>query len=246
MNAIMIKIRRGHGPFWGAVKDLARVVLNGHLPVFAISRPLFGLLYHLHVLAREAAIWMLRFFWYEPLFRSRCESVGTGFRMESLPYMTGHGRITIGDRVRLSGKSCFAFSNHLESSPRLDIGDDVFIGHDCRFAVADSVRIGRHCLLAGGVVIRDSDGHPLDAGARRRNRPTPVEAIKPVVVGDDVWLGTGAIVLKGVRIGDRAVVGAGAVVTADVPPDTVVAGNPARVVKRLTGAWDDRLATADK
>jgi maltose O-acetyltransferase len=53
------------------------------------------------------------------------------------------------------------------------------------------------------------------------------------VIGDDVWVGNGAMILKGVTIGDRAVVAARAVVTKDVPPDTVVAGNPARVVKTL-------------
>jgi maltose O-acetyltransferase len=58
--------------------------------------------------------------------------------------------------------------------------------------------------------------------------------VLPVIIGDDVWIGHGAVILKGVTIGDRAVIGAGAVVTRGVPADTVVAGNPARVVKRLT------------
>src|SRR5207247_2133879 len=92
---------------------------------------------------------------------------------------------------------------------------------------------GRHCLLAAGVRVFDFDGHPLDADRRRRGEPAPADAIRPVTIGDDVWIGTAAMILKGVTIGDRAVIAAGAVVARDVPADVVVAGNPAQVVKRL-------------
>ena len=67
----------------------------------------------------------------------------------------------------------------------------------------------------------------------RRTSPAPPEAIKPVLIGDDVWIGADAKILKGVAIGDRSIVGAGAIVTKSVPPDVIVAGNPARVVKSL-------------
>jgi acetyltransferase-like isoleucine patch superfamily enzyme len=231
--SIAIKIRRGQGPVWGSLKWLARKALHFHIPVFGLTRPLFALLYRGHVLGREGLIWALRFFWYEPLFRSQCASVGEGFQMEKLPYITGQGRITLGAGVRLSGKPSIGFSNRHRASPELCVGDDTFIGHDCSFGIAFSVRIGKHCYLAGGVSVRDHDGHPLDALLRRAKEPTPAEGIKPVVIGDDVWVGAGALIMKGVTVGDRAVVGAGAVVTKDVPPDTVVAGNPARVVKEL-------------
>ncbi|WP_419485309.1 DapH/DapD/GlmU-related protein [Alistipes ihumii] len=61
----------------------------------------------------------------------------------------------------------------------------------------------------------------------------PVESCRPVAIGDDCWIGGGAILCPGVRIGPRSVVGAGSVVVRDVEPDVVVAGNPARVVRRL-------------
>ena len=231
--SIVVRIRKGEGPFWGALKGVARKALHAHIPVFALTKPLFGVLYGVHVGLREGLLWSLRFFWYEPLFRSRCAFVGEGFRMEKLPYLTGRGRIVLGDRVRLSGKSSFGFSNRLHADPELCVGDDTFIGHDCHFAVAASVRVGSHCLLAGRVRVADFDGHPLDAARRRAGEPTPPEGMRPVVIGDDVWIGTGAVILKGVTVGDRSVVGAGAVVTRDVPPDVVVAGNPARVVRRL-------------
>ncbi|MBX6311517.1 MAG: acyltransferase [Isosphaeraceae bacterium] len=231
--SLAVKIRRGEGPVWRPLKALARRFLQLHLPVVSPTRPLFHLLYNVHVGLREGGLWALRFFWYEPLFRSQCASVGEGFQMEQLPYLVGRGRIYIGHRVRLSGKPEFGFSNRLHTAPELIIGDGTFIGHRCSFDIAQSVRIGRHCLLASAVRVSDFDGHPLDAGRRRANEPTPPEGIRPVVIEDDVWIGTGALILKGVTIGARSIVGAGAIVTRDVPPDVVVAGNPARIVKRL-------------
>jgi acetyltransferase-like isoleucine patch superfamily enzyme len=232
---LALKLRRGDTPFWRRARTLARGVLHCHVPVVSPTRPLFRLLYGVHVLGREGLIWARRFFWYEPLFRSQCVHVGRGFQMEQLPYLTGQGQIVIGDDVRLSGKPSFGFSNRLRPDPVIEIGDDTFIGHGCSFHAAESIRIGRHCLLAAGVRVHDFDGHPLDAVARRAKQPTPPEGVRPVRIGDDVWIGAGAMILKGVTIGARSVVGAGAVVSKDVPPDVVVAGNPARVVKHLTG-----------
>jgi acetyltransferase-like isoleucine patch superfamily enzyme len=233
MNLI-VKLRRGEGPFWGTLKGLARRVLSFHIPVFWLTRPIFAFFYLVHVSCREGFAALVRFFWYEPLFRSQCASVGEAFRMEQMPYLHGSGRIVLGDHVCFGGKPTFIFGNRGDKHPELVVGDHTFLGHLCSFSVSASVRIGRHCLLAGGVRVSDYDGHPVDAVRRRAGDPTPPDGIRPVVIGDDVWIGEGAMILKGVHIGDRAIVGAGAVVTRDVPPDTVVAGNPARVVKQLT------------
>jgi acetyltransferase-like isoleucine patch superfamily enzyme len=233
--SLTTKIRRGEGPFWGALKKAARAALRFHIPVVSPTRPLYRLLYNLHVVLRESFIWALRFFWYEPLFRSQCVSVGQGFQMEKLPYLTGKGRIMIGERVRFSGKPSIGFSSRVSDAPELIVGDGTFIGHNCTFHVARSVTIGKNCLLAGGVKVHDFDGHPVDAARRRANEPFPPENSKAVNIGDDVWVGTGALILKGVTVGSRSIVGAGAVVTKDVPADVIVAGNPARVVKHLSG-----------
>jgi acetyltransferase-like isoleucine patch superfamily enzyme len=233
MTSLIAKIRRGEGPFWAGVKSVARRTLQFHLPVNGVTRSAFGLLYEVHVLARGGLAWALRFFWYEPLFRSRCTLVGERFRMECLPYMSGSGRIAIGHGVQLSGKPSIEFSNVHRPDPELRIGDETFVGHACTFHVAELVRIGRDCLLAGGVTVFDTDGHPLDADRRRAREPTPRSGVGPVSIGDCVWIGSGALILKGVTIGDRAVVAARSVVTRDVPVDTLVAGNPARPVKAL-------------
>lgn len=232
--SILVKIRRGEGPLWRSLKQLAKRLLTSHIPVRGPLRTIYGLLYRVHVVGRESALWLLRFFWFEPLFRSRCYSVGSRFRMEQLPYMTGCGHIEIGEGVHLSGKSSIGFNNRIHSLPRLLIGDETFIGHQCTFSIAQAIIIGRHCLVAGEVRVQDQDGHPLDASLRRQGEPVSADMIRPVKIGDDVWIGAGAVILKGVSIGDRAIVAARSVVTRDVPADVVVAGNPARIVKNLS------------
>lgn len=101
-----------------------------------------------------------------------------------------------------------------------------YINAGSQIQCAKRITIGEGSAIARGVVILDSDHHVLKAGGRRLNRPAPVR------IGSHVWIGTGAKILKGVTIGDGAVISAGAVVTEDVPPGCVVAGVPAKVIRR--------------
>lgn len=89
------------------------------------------------------------------------------------------------------------------------------------------VRIGSHTMFGPAVQIYTAT-HPLDAATRRLH-----ESGRPVTIGEDVWVGGGAIILPGVTIGSRTVIGAGSVVTRDIPDDVVAAGNPCRVIRRL-------------
>jgi acetyltransferase-like isoleucine patch superfamily enzyme len=230
---LIVKLRRGEGPFWGSLKWAIKKVRTFHIPVFWLTWPLFAFLYHFQAGCRRAIGGCVRFFWSEPLFRSQCAHVGTGLRMEDLPYIDGTGRIVIGDHVTLDGRLSFVFGNRHDNRPEVVIGDHTYIGYGCSFTASSSIRVGKHCLLAGGVQVSDYDGHPIDAALRRSGAPMPADSVRPVVIGDDVWIGSGVYILKGVHVGDRSIIGAGAVVTRDVPPDTVVAGNPARVVKQL-------------
>jgi len=93
----------------------------------------------------------------------------------------------------------------------------------------ERVTIGKWVQIGPGVCISDNDAHPLDPNLRRQ-RPTRDHRCAPVTIEDDVFIGTRALILKGVTIGTGAVVGAGAVVTKSVKPYEIVAGNPARVV----------------
>jgi acetyltransferase-like isoleucine patch superfamily enzyme len=120
----------------------------------------------------------------------------------------------------------------LAPEARLTIGDHVGISGGAICAAA-SVTIGAYTMLGANVTVADTDFHPL-AALNRRYSQTGIET-SPVVIGSNVFLGTGAVVLKGVHIGDNSVIGAGSVVARDIPPDVIAAGNPCRVVRALEG-----------
>lgn len=136
--------------------------------------------------------------------------------------------IIVGDGVRISSELAQV---QLSAGPgaRLSIGAGTFINHGAAISARCGITIGERCQIAPHVTILDSDFHdPQDLSA-------PGKA-GPIIIGDEVWISTRAIVLRGVRIGRGAVVAAGAVVTRDVPARTVVAGAPARVIRHLDAA----------
>ncbi len=110
----------------------------------------------------------------------------------------------------------------------ITLGDSVFFNFSCIVLDVAPVRIGSRVLFGPAVQIYAAT-HPLRAADRR----TGLEAGKAVEIGDDVWVGGGAVICPGVRIGSRTVIGAGSVVTKDVPDDVFAAGNPCRVVKKI-------------
>lgn len=119
------------------------------------------------------------------------------------------------------------------SSPgsKLIIGNNVGISGST-ICSKRSVTIGDNVLIGSGCLITDTDAHPLDWRDRRDGHNEKTLCV-PVVIGDDVFIGARSIILKGVTIGDRSIIGAGSVVSKDVPHDTIVAGNPAKVIKYL-------------
>ncbi|MGD8245249.1 MAG: sugar O-acetyltransferase [Anaerolineae bacterium] len=108
------------------------------------------------------------------------------------------------------------------------IGDHVFLNNLCYIIDNNRVQVGDHVMVGPCVQIYTA-AHVLQARARNQG----LEVAKPIVIEDNVWIGGGAILLPGVTIGRNAVVGAGAVVPRDVPANTVVAGNPARVIREI-------------
>ncbi len=231
MKSIIAKIKRKETPFFRLLYRLAKNIVITSLPVNRVTRPIFSFLYSLHVFLREAHIWVVKSFYSDPLFRSQCSSVGKRLWMERLPYIIGSGKIHIGSDVQISGRINIAFSNKITLAPSLSIGDGTFVGHNSIFSAARSIEIGSNCLIALGVTIMDNDGHPLDYLQRREHLPPEPDKVKPVKIGNDVWIGNNVIVCKGVTIGDRVIVGAASVVTRDVPADCIVAGNPAVVIR---------------
>ncbi|HVB57351.1 MAG TPA: acyltransferase [Candidatus Acidoferrales bacterium] len=140
----------------------------------------------------------------------------------------------IGDNVLIDGKCSFTFAARFSAQPTLIIGDNTGIGNGCIFAIGKKIAIGRHCRIGGNVSIFDSPGHPADPIARIAGSPGANDEVKPVVIEDNVWIGQKAIIMPGVTIGQGSIVAAGAVVMVNVPPNTMVAGNPARQLRKLT------------
>ena len=108
----------------------------------------------------------------------------------------------------------------------ITLGDRVFFNFNCVVLDAAPVLIGSGVLFGPAVQIYAAT-HPLSAAGRR----TGLEAGRPVEIGDDVWVGGGAIICPGVRVGARSVIGAGSVVTRDIPEGVLAAGNPCRVIR---------------
>jgi len=149
----------------------------------------------------------------------------------------GHGNIQIGKNVvinsclssnPLGGDTRTVFS--LKNTACLRIGSRVGISN-AAIVCHDSVTIGDRTIIGGGSKIYDTDFHSLDYRERGDYLHETV-VTKPVVIGEDVFIGGHCIILKGVTIGDRSIVGAGAVVTKDIPADEVWGGNPARRIRK--------------
>ena len=177
-------------------------------------------------------------------------SWGDGFYLETAQVFRHfrsrqEGALTFGKHV-----SCYAgCSFSLGERGTCTVGDYTLL-NGALIMAEERIEIGSYCLISWNVGIADSDFHPLDPAQRRQDalalapfladRPErPPLVTRPVIIRDNVWIGMGAVILKGVTIGENAVVAAGAIVTRDVPANSVVAGNPAKIVKTLEPAPPD-------
>lgn len=147
-----------------------------------------------------------------------------------------HGLRDVGQGLSLAGTSFFW--------GRVACGDYCFINRGCY--LAGDITLGHFVMLAANVAIVGGD-HDITAAGRPLRFAGRGETL-PVVIGDDVWIGHGAIILHGVTVGEGAVIAAGSVVTRDVPPYAIVAGSPARPLRqRLEGdarAGHERMLAA--
>jgi acetyltransferase-like isoleucine patch superfamily enzyme len=162
--------------------------------------------------------------WYRALYAN--VRVGRGVslgRNVDIRIVTG-GSLTIGAGTIVEAQCT------LVAEGELVIGENSFIGFGAIVVAAKSVRIGKDALIAAYTTIRDQD-HRFDDPSK----PYRLQGLasSPVVIGDNVWLGTKTTVLKGVRIGDNSIVGANSVVTSNVPEDPIVAGGPARPIRSV-------------
>lgn len=182
-------------------------------------------------------------------------------RLLSKYAVLGNGTVNRGITIRLDnpkdkkylsiGSDCIVAGTFVFESEtgKVVIGNHSYVGGGM-FISRSSIEIGDHVTIAWGGTVYDHDSHSLDYMKRRKDIDDELDDIrngrnfiankdwsdvnsKPIKICDDAWIGMNVIILKGVTIGEGAIVGAGSVVTKDVPAWTVVAGNPAKVVKNL-------------
>ena len=216
----MLALRRVRDALGDAYLPMPRIGLLAYLALF--------------VTLRKLAYFLRRQLVAGPLTRAYCAKVGKRFRTDIyVPWVQGHGRIIVGDDVRFQGKLSFTFAARFADIPTVTIGDRTRITHGTVIVVGRSVEIGSDVRIAANAEIRDSSGHPLDPETRRLGAPPAPEDVRPVVIGNNVWIGNGAVILPGTIIGEGAVIATKAVVSGVVAPYTLVAGNPARRVSTI-------------
>jgi len=223
--------RRGDPGLMRHARQAWRALLAFRLPVI---RPLAAALWGI------AGVWgrlwplFLKILYREPMLRYRCARVGVRLQLEgAVPQIIGDGTIEIGDDVLIGSQNTWIVGFKVSTAPRLLIGNRVDINYDTTISVADYVSIGDDTLIAMSVQIYDNPSHPLSPVRRLRRESFAIDEARPVMIGRNVWIGASAIILRGVTIGDNAIVAAGSVVTKSVPSNTVVAGNPAKIIKTL-------------
>jgi acetyltransferase-like isoleucine patch superfamily enzyme len=119
-------------------------------------------------------------------------------------------------------------------SPEIRIGNNVIFNSDCHIGCIDKITIGNGVLMASRVFISDhfhgqTDGSDIDTAPAER----ALTSKGPVVIGDNVWIGEGAAVMPGVVIGENSIIGANAVVTKSFPADSIIAGVPAKLIRKI-------------
>ncbi|MFC9951124.1 sugar O-acetyltransferase [Streptomyces prasinus] len=117
---------------------------------------------------------------------------------------------------------------YVDYGSNITIGARTFVNYNLTALDVAAIVIGEDCQIGPNVQLL-TPTHPVEPGPRRDK----LEAAQPITIGDNVWIGGGAIVLPGVTIGDNSVIGAGAVVTKDVPANVIAVGNPARPVRDI-------------
>ena len=186
----------------------------------------------------------LRFF-LTKLWKLRGLIYGKGIYWSGIPIITinKQSKIIIGDSCVICSRSSQTALgvNHPVVIRTIREGAILQIGSNVRMSgtticAAKEIIIGNRCVIGSNVTIVDTDFHSLDPIIRSSPKDHSMAAAKPVLIEEDVFIGGGTYILKGVNIGKGAVIGAGSIVTIDIPPLSIAAGNPARVIKYLNGS----------
>lgn len=193
-----------------------RETLNRNMAQTRAGRPSVVLTVFFAAKTVLAARWYLR----------RAE-LGSRVRLDGKPDVVTAGRIVVGDSVQLYSRGA-RLQLITSAGATLEIGPKTLVNFGTTLVARQHVAIGANCHIGPHCTIMDNAMHQLDPELRLETPPSD-----PIIIEDNVWLGTRVIVMPGVTIGRDAAIGAGSVVTRDVPPRTLAAGVPARVVREL-------------
>jgi acetyltransferase-like isoleucine patch superfamily enzyme len=192
-------------------------------------------------LARQARLWAQKRRWYERNGRpwNRARIHWHALRSEAYVRWPIEGDVLemLRDRRLELGAGALLEPGVWLTAPapaRIRIGAGTFLNRNVMIAAIELVEIGAHCMFANGCVVTDAD-HRFDDP----HRPVTWQGFTsrgPTRIGDNVWCGANVVVTSGVTIGERAVIGANSVVTSDIPPRTIAAGAPARVLREVDHA----------
>jgi acetyltransferase-like isoleucine patch superfamily enzyme len=213
-------------------KQIVRALLAARVPPTALHRMLLAE----RSLRRSAWYELIRVLYYQPMFELQCAEVRGAGRLEltpdsKMPFIDNCA-LVLGTDWKINARTSFQGARNAPAKARIAIGDGTYLGSRVVLRAGLGIELGKHVFVAANVVLSSDPGHPLDP-VGRRTEAAPREDLRQMIVGDDVWIAEGATLLGGITVGEGAVIGAHAVVTKDVPPRTVVAGNPARVVKEI-------------
>jgi maltose O-acetyltransferase len=160
-------------------------------------------------------------------FLRKAELHGSRIRVFGKPAFHIDGKLIVHDRVRIIS-TITPVEIGVGANGILEICEGAYINYGTSISALSRVTIGRNCLIGTYVNITDNNFHHVEP---ERRLETPPSA--PVVIAENVWLGTRVIVLPGVTIGANSVIGAGSVVTRSIPANVVAAGVPAKVIKEI-------------
>ena len=230
LSKFLLKIKRHESPFYQFLYRLGKFLFHFNLPTIkSIHLPLFYLDAFLKKFFRR----FVHTVWSIPLFKARCEKAGKNLKLPNgLPLVIGsHLKIYIGDNVTIQRSTIGA--SKIFDEPILRIGNNSVVNYGTVISVAREILIGDDCMISGSCLIMDSDDHPKNPQKRLQKLPVDKKDVKPVKIGNNVWIGAYSAILKGVTIGDNSIIAAHSVVTGDVPPNCVYAGVPARLIGQV-------------
>lgn len=233
LNTLEIKqkIKYSENTYYKLIRTLYFGLKRVQIPNIFVINFLYRTIFRLYSFVKNCFFSIWHFLIIKPTFQSFCREVGHSLFIESkLPQIWNNPDIYIGNNVTLSGHTSF-FACPFTKSSALTIGNNSYIGYSTTVAIGNKVNIGDNVKIAAGCFIAGYYGHPSDSQERIQNLPE--KNIGEINIKDNVWIGTNSKIMKNVTIGKNSIISAGSVVIKDVPDNVIVAGNPAKIVKKL-------------